>query len=149
MKIGEIYFWRTEKVIGREDRNKYHSFICLSDWEDGHIFLFINKSGNEWDLEIRNDHPSFTYLPLEKSYIDCGSIVSYSTEELNEIWKEHGKDSLKGRLTIDIAKALLEKIQNSKVMKRSHKKKISSVLIEVITKSEANQAAKAASQPQQ
>ena len=148
MKIGEVYYWKTEKVIGHDDRNKYHVFICLADWQDGHVFLFINKSGNDWDLEIRNTHPAFKYLPLEKSYIDCGSIVSYSTDELNEIWKEHGKESLKGRLTTDLAKALLAKLQDSKVMKRSHKKKLCAVISGVIATSEANKAAKAAAQPQ-
>ncbi|MGI4765039.1 MAG: hypothetical protein ACRYGP_08235 [Janthinobacterium lividum] len=141
MKIGEVYYWKTEKVIGHDDRNKYHLFMCLADWEDDHIFLFINKSGNAWDLEIHNTHPSFTYLPLNTSFIDCGSVVTYTTAEIAEIWKEHGRESLKGRININIAKSLLSKLHDSKVMRRSHKKKLCTVLRDVISKSEVNKAA--------
>lgn len=72
MNCGDVFYWNTEKVKGRPERNKYHIFICDDDWEHDNMFLFINKSNNYGvDLEISN--VECPCLPLPVSFISCVS----------------------------------------------------------------------------
>lgn len=119
MKLGEIYIWNTDKVIGHEARNKYHIFICCGDWETDNVFLFINKNGNAWDCEISNKESCFSFLPLERSYIDCGSIVTYSDEYIAA-----AKPEYKGRINAEAARRLLACVDASDVMPGRHRKRI-------------------------
>lgn len=102
MQLGDIYFWETNKAIGHDSRPKYHLFIREPDWNFDHTFLFINKADYGGDFPISNkDYPFF---PLETSYVDLGSSVGYTDDELKSANPTH-----KGTLT----KPHLQGIYNS------------------------------------
>lgn len=81
MNLGDIFYWVTEKAVGRDVRAKYHIFICEADAWDDHTFLLINKISWGHDLEITKS--DYDFLTLETSYIGCNSVVSYTDNELN------------------------------------------------------------------
>lgn len=83
MKLGEIYVWVTDQVRGREDRRKYHVYLCEAGWRaEGHAFLFINSSDYGGDYPISNaDYP---FLTQEISFVGC-YIETYTEEKLAAI----------------------------------------------------------------
>ena len=82
MKLGDIYYWNTEKVAGRDSRFKYHLFICEPVWPLDHAFLFINSTNYGGDYAIQKaDYPFFTN---DTSYVDVGGAICYSDQELKD-----------------------------------------------------------------
>ena len=67
MKVGEIYYWVTDKAVGYSTRPKYHVFICEADWEEENTFLFISKTNYNGDYAISNIN--YNFLPLPISYV--------------------------------------------------------------------------------
>jgi hypothetical protein len=98
MVVGEIYLWDTNKAKGHDSRDKYHLYVAESQWDDGHAFLFINKTDYGGDFALsKTDYPFF---PLATSYISLSGIIPYSDVELTAVTPE-----LKGRLTRVIAES--------------------------------------------
>ena len=109
MLVGEIYFWDTNKARGHDSRDKYHLYICESQWDDGHAFLFINKTDYGGDFALaKADYPFF---PLQTSYISLSGIIPYTDQELAAATPE-----LKGRLTAAHMQALFNVVAGSKTM---------------------------------
>jgi len=94
MKLGQVFYWVTEKAKGHDTRPKFHIFICAADGWDEHTFLLINKS--PWGDEIQIPKAEYDFLDYD-SYIGCNGVVSYSDSELKafdqnpvgEISKKH------------------------------------------------------------
>lgn len=85
MKAAEIHYFESRRARGHDSRDKYHIYLGPSDWRDetsGHSFLFISKSGYEYDYEILKC--DYEFFPLERSYVSCGSIVTYTDGELSD-----------------------------------------------------------------
>lgn len=81
MKLGEIYYWETDRVSGYQTRFKYHVYIGTGDWRiEGNVFLFINKSDYGNDLKITKEE--YKFFPRDYCYVGCGSIVSYTDEKI-------------------------------------------------------------------
>lgn len=39
MRLGDIFYWNTDKVAGYDNRYKYHVYITVGDWRlDGNVF---------------------------------------------------------------------------------------------------------------
>jgi hypothetical protein len=117
MQLGEIYFCETDQALGHELRNKYHiyicesdwKYICESDWKEGHTFLFISKTDYGGDFKItKKDYP---FLPLDESYISCGRAVFYDDAGLVAFPKKPV-----GALTKEHMKALYAAIHASETM---------------------------------
>ena len=107
MLVGEIYFWDTNKAKGHDSRDKYHLYICESQWDDGHAFLFINKTDYGGDFALsKTDYPFF---PLQTSYISLSGIIPYTDQELTTA-------VLKGRLTKAHMQALFNAVAASNTM---------------------------------
>src|SRR5690349_2864608 len=99
MKLGEIFYWETDKAIGHKTRWKYHVFICEADGWDGHTFLLVNKVGWGDDLEIKK--ADYAFLTYDTSYVGCNGIVAYTDEELKGF-----ENKPVGRLSTEHLKAL-------------------------------------------
>jgi hypothetical protein len=109
MLVGEIYFWDTNKAKGHDSRDKYHLYITESQWDDGHAFLFINKTDYGGDFGLsKTDYPFF---PLATSYISLSGVIPYSDGELAAVTPE-----LKGRLTPAHMKDLFNAVAGCKTM---------------------------------
>jgi hypothetical protein len=122
MKVGEIYFWPTNKAIGYDSRDKYHIYICAGDWRDGgHTFLFISKADYGGDFQILKRN--YNFFPLEVSFISCSSVVTYTDDELKATNPE-----LKGRLTNSDMQALFAAIAASESMEGWNIKKVCEAL---------------------
>ena len=80
MQLGDIFLWNTDQAAGHAARDKYHVYICEGDWRAGHTFLFISKTNYGCDYEILKS--DYGFFPLEKSYINCTSIIHYDDAEL-------------------------------------------------------------------
>jgi hypothetical protein len=80
MRTGEIYKWETDKATGYDRRDKYHIYICESDWTAENTFLFVSSTNNGGDYEVRN-HP-YTCFPKPFSFVSTSSIVEYTDNEL-------------------------------------------------------------------
>jgi len=80
MQLGDIFLWNTDQAAGHGARDKYHVYICESDWRAGHTFLFISKANYGCDYEILKS--DYKFFPLEKSYISCTGIIHYDDLEL-------------------------------------------------------------------
>jgi hypothetical protein len=84
MRVGEIYYFTSGRVRGRDERPKYHLYVCEGDWRDDgdRVFLFITKSNSFADgFEIRKAD-GYDCLKLDVSYIGCASTVAYDTAYL-------------------------------------------------------------------
>ena len=82
MNTGDVFYWNTDQVRGREERNKFHVYICEADWQHDHTFLFINKSNSfGCDFEITQQECDFLTLPV--SFISCVDPVFYSDGQLS------------------------------------------------------------------
>lgn len=80
MQLGDIFLWNTDQAAGFAARDKYHVYICESDWRAGHTFLFVSKANYGCDYEILK--ADYGFFPLEKSYISCTGIIQYNDQEL-------------------------------------------------------------------
>ncbi|MGH6714141.1 MAG: hypothetical protein ACREEK_34940 [Bradyrhizobium sp.] len=80
MQVGDIFLWNTDQAAGHAARDKYHVYICESDWRVGHTFLFISKANYGCDYEILKS--DYTFFPLDRSYISCTGIIHYDDAEL-------------------------------------------------------------------
>lgn len=111
MKAAEIHYFESRRVHGHDSRDKYHIYLGPSDWRDetsGHSFLFISKSGYECDYEILKS--DYNFFPLERSYVTCSSIVTYTEKELGDerlsmlatLKKEHIKELYDALLASDV-----------------------------------------------
>jgi hypothetical protein len=109
MLVGEIYFWNTDKVAGHDSRDKYHLYIGECQWEDGHAFLFINKTDYGGDFPLLKK--DYNFFPLEVSYVGLGGIVPYTDDELEEYSPER-----KGRLTKEHMQQLFNAVAGCKTM---------------------------------
>lgn len=78
MQLGDIFLWNTNQAAGHAARDKYHVYICGSDWRAGHTFLFISKANYGCDYEILQ--ADYSFFPLAKSYVSCSSIVHYDDD---------------------------------------------------------------------
>lgn len=80
MKLGQVFYFVTDKAKGYPSRPKFHVYLCESNWQaDGRSFLFISKANYDNDYLIRKaDYP---FLTLDISYITCGNITTYSEAE--------------------------------------------------------------------
>src|SRR5208337_1413779 len=110
MKLGDIYYFETDKALGYDTRPKYHVYISIGDWRiDGHAFLFINKSdyGNDYKI-FKVD---YKFFDLEYSFIGCGNVVTYDESELKAMNPE-----LKGRLSTEHILQLYKCVQDSERM---------------------------------
>jgi hypothetical protein len=107
MLSGEIYFWDTNKAKGHDSRDKYHLYLCESQWDDGHAFLFINKADYGGDFPLaKADYPFF---PLQTSYVSLSGIIPYTDQEL-------AIAILKGRLSTAHMQALFNAVAGCKTM---------------------------------
>jgi len=115
MFLGEIYFWNTEKVAGRDSRFKYHLFVCEPEWPLDHTFLYINSADYGGDYAIqKNDYPFFSN---DTSYVGINGVVCYTDQELKA-----GNPSLKGQLSKPHLQALFHVIlQSGKMPGREEK----------------------------
>jgi hypothetical protein len=110
MRLGDIFYWNTDKASGYDNRYKYHLYITVGDWRfDGNVFLMINKSDYGDDYKILK--VDYDFFPLDYSFIGCGSTIVYSDAELSDANPEH-----KGRLSDTHIKQLYEYVQNSETM---------------------------------
>jgi hypothetical protein len=121
MKLGEIYFWETDKAQGFESRKKYQVFIYPSDWRADNTFLFISKANYGGDYAIYNN--IYKFLPLTISYISCGSIVCYDDDEIKA-----AKPVLKGQLSIQDMKGLYNAVLNNEIMERQNISRVCNAL---------------------
>jgi hypothetical protein len=81
MRLGDIFYWNTDKVAGYADRYKYHVYITIGDWRlDGHVFLLINKSDYGGDYKILK--VNYDFFQLDYSFIGCWATLVYSDAEL-------------------------------------------------------------------
>jgi hypothetical protein len=79
MKLGEVYFWETDQVIGREKRGKFQIFICPPDGEYENTFLYINSA--EWFKDFKLLKANYDFLKYD-SFVASNSAVTYSDREL-------------------------------------------------------------------
>jgi hypothetical protein len=113
MRAGDIYYFPSDKVKGRAERNKYHLYVCDGDWRDDgdYVFLFINKSNSFADgFEIRKAD-GYGCLSLEVSYIGCASTIAYDAAYL----KAHAGKPV-GRLRDEDIEPLIVHIQAGGVL---------------------------------
>lgn len=125
MKLGEIYYWTTDKALGHDKRPKYHVFICPEDGMDGNTFLFISKSDYGGDYKILKI--DYSFLTFECSFISCGSIVCYTDEEL----KGYTIKAV-GQLSRDHLIGLRSSILNSDTMEQRHILRVGNALNSVV-----------------
>jgi hypothetical protein len=79
MKLGDVFYWITEKAIGHDSRAKYHIYICDADAWNDNTFLLINKS--PWGDELKITKVDYPFLDYD-SYIGCNGVVTYTDTEL-------------------------------------------------------------------
>jgi hypothetical protein len=109
MQLGDVYFWQTGKAQGHVLRNKFHIYLCPSDWREENTFVFISKADYGGDFKITKlDCP---FLDLDVSYISCSSLLFYSDEELASFPKKPV-----GRLSSDQLKKLYNALLASDTM---------------------------------
>lgn len=114
METGEIFFWNTDKVQGRDTRRKYHIFICGSDWkEDRNTFLFISSNNYFNDFQI--NQKDWAVMPKTDSFISCVSPVFYYDSDLKRY-----EITRTGSLTVQCMRRLALHIQDSDSMERRH-----------------------------
>ena len=120
MNVGDIFVWETDRAIGYVSRTKYHIFVCEADWRSDNTFLFINSKDYGRDFCIRR--AVYSFLSYD-SFVSCGSVVSYSDDELNSI-----SPTPIGRLSIDDIRALHDAIAASEKMEARQIKRICNAL---------------------
>jgi len=113
MKVGDVYLFETDKALGFDSRKKYHVFICAGDWLVDHTFLFLSKADYGGDFAITRE--TYPFLTLDVSFISCGSIVTYSDDELVA-----SAPRRVGRLTQADVRALHDAIAASQTMEGRH-----------------------------
>lgn len=112
MRLGDVYYWESDQVIGYDRRNKYHIYIGDGDWRhQGNVFLFINKSNAHGGYKISN--PPYTFLKYPESYISCAGIACYADDV---VAKKIG--ALKGQIQIRHLRELRAAVAASEVMER-------------------------------
>lgn len=78
MEVGEIYKWVTDQAAGYIARPKYHIYIGEGDWRyQGHVFLFVNKSGVFESYRLTN--PPYDCFSLAESFVSLTGVVSYGS----------------------------------------------------------------------
>jgi hypothetical protein len=107
MLVGEIYFWDTNKAKGHDSRDKYYLYICESQWDDGHAFLFINKTDYGGDFALAK--ADYSFFPLQTSYVSLSGIIPYTDQEL-------AIAVLKGRLSAAHMQGLFNTVAGCKTM---------------------------------
>ncbi len=120
MRFGDILYFTSEKVRGREQRPKYHVYLFEGDWRDDgeYGFLFINKSNNfDNGFEIRK--ADGYKIELDQSYIICALPVAYTEAELDTSDIENC-----GRLRDEDIEPLIAQVQASQVLEAHHITKI-------------------------
>ena len=120
MNVGDIFVWETDRAIGYVSRTKYHIFVCEADWRFDNTFLFINSKDYGRDFSVRR--AVYSFLSYD-SFVSCGSVVSYSDDELNSI-----SPTPIGRLSIDDIRALHDAIAASEKMEARQIKRICNAL---------------------
>jgi hypothetical protein len=123
MKLGDIFYWITEKAIGYDSRPKYHIYICPADAWDDHTFLLINKSQYGDALKITKAEYSFLQ---HDSYVGCTDVVSYTDSELASF----GSKPV-GQLTKEHLQALFNILADPHTMERKQAKRLCNALIGV------------------
>jgi hypothetical protein len=116
MKLGQVFYWETDKAKGHDKRFKYQVFICDDDWEAGYTFLFISSDDGGGDYRITN--PPYKFFPKSESYVSCSSIVTYDEDELDQIGKAVGQ------LTAEHLKELHDAILSSFLMEQRYIKRV-------------------------
>jgi hypothetical protein len=125
MRVGDIFYFTSDRVKSRALRDKYHVYVCEGDWRDDgdYVFLFINKSNSFADgFEIKKAD-GYDFLTLEVSYIGCASTVSYSAGYL----KAHAGKAV-GRLRDDDIDPLIAHIQAGGVLEGQYIARICAAL---------------------
>ena len=125
MRFGDIVYFTSERVRGREQRPKYHVYLFEGDWRDDgeYGFLFINKSNN-FDNGYEISKADGYQIDLEHSYIICDAPVCYTQVELDMTDIED-----RGRLRDEDIEPLMAQIQTSPVLEAHHIAKICAVLL--------------------
>lgn len=85
MKLGDVFYWETQKAVGHDSRSKFHVYICAADNWDDHTFLLINKS--PWGDELKITKADYPFLSYD-SYIGCNGVVTYTDAELAKFDKK-------------------------------------------------------------
>ena len=122
MKLGDIFYWITEKAIGHESRSKYHIYICPPDHLDDHTFLLINKVAWGDDLKITKAECSFLQYD---SYIGCNGVVTYTDAELALL-----ENKPVGQLSRQHLQALFNILADARTMERMQAKRLCNALKE-------------------
>lgn len=120
MNLGDVFYWRTDQVIGRETRSKFHVFICPPDAIDEHTFLLINKISWGHDLEIKKSEYSFLEYD---SFVGCNGVVCYDDKKLAAFDKNPV-----GRLSNAHLQGLFNILADPKAMERAQAKRLCAAL---------------------
>ncbi len=120
MKLGDIFYWVTEKAVGHDSRPKYHIFICEADGWDDHTFLVINKA--TWGNELKITKAEYPFLDYD-SYVGCNGVFCYSDAELAPLDKKP-----KGQLTKAHLQALFNILADPHAMERKQANRLCNAL---------------------
>src|SRR5262249_36872290 len=112
MKLGEIYFWQTEKVEGRSQRSKEQVLICPKDDDEDNTFLYIYRI--DWYKDFKLLKASYGFLAYD-SFIGCSTIVTYTDHELTQ-----ASPQLVGQLSLKDMKGLRNSLISAETMERRH-----------------------------
>ena len=123
MRTGEIYYWNTTKARGHDLRQKYHIFICDSDWQEDNTFLFI--STQEYFKDFKITRSDWVEMPKEESFVGCASPAFYTDAEL-QLYKIERS----GTLTVECMRRLALHVQNSETLERRYISRITNALHE-------------------
>jgi hypothetical protein len=120
MKLGEVYFWATDKAEGHGTRNKYHIFICPKDQVEDNTFLFINTM--DWYNDFKLLKTNYAFLSYD-SFVGCNAVVTYTDAELLAATPSHD-----GKLTKDDLKGLRDAIIAAETMEQRHATRVCAAL---------------------
>ncbi len=120
MKLGDVFYWVTEKAIGHDSRAKYHIYICDADAWDDNTFLLINKS--PWGDELKITKANYPFLDYD-SYIGCNGVVTYTDAELVALDKNPV-----GQIRQDDLKALFNILADPLAMEAKQAKRLCNAL---------------------
>jgi hypothetical protein len=120
MKLGDVFYWITEKAIDHDSRPKYHIYICAPDGWDEYTFLLINKA--TWGNELKITKADYPFLQYD-SYVGCNGVVTYSDAELEPLEKKPI-----GQLTKEHLKALFNILADPHAMERMQAKRLCNAL---------------------
>lgn len=98
MKVGDVYYWITDRAVGYKSRPKFHIYIGDAGWrEDGIAFLFINSdnyNGSDYPLYSK-DYP---FLTNEVSFVSCNDFTVYPQSYLATVGPQFVGSISKGHL---------------------------------------------------